>query len=89
MRLDLGGLLKEKGAGLAYKEKVAVDFPKDEIEVVGPVEVELCFTNTGDGIWVQGNVKALVMASCSRCLKEYEEVVTAKVEEQLAKGSGQ
>lgn len=87
MLLDLSGLLKEKGACLDYKEQVAVDFPKDEIEVSGPVEVDLGFTNTGDGIWVQGKIKALVNFPCSRCLKEYKETVTAKVEERLKKAA--
>ena len=88
MRLDLSGLLKEKGAGLDYKEKVAVDFPKDELEVTGPVEVDLCFTNTGGSIWAQGIIKALVLLPCSRCLKEYKEAVSAKIEELLKKGTG-
>lgn len=88
MRLDLSGLLKEKGASLDYKEKIAVDFPRDELEVAGPVEIDLCFTNTGGSIWAQGTVKALVMVPCSRCLKEYEEGVTAKIEELLKKGPG-
>ncbi len=87
MRLDLSGLLKEKGAGLDYKGKVVVDFPKEEIEVAGPVEVDLGFTNTGDGIWMQGRIKASVKVSCSRCLKDYKETVTAKIEEQLKKGA--
>lgn len=88
MRLDLNGLLKEKGASLDYKEKIAVDFPRDEIEVSGPVEVDLCFTNTGGSIWAQGKLKALVKVPCSRCLREYEEAITAKVEEQLKKEPG-
>ncbi|MFA5104228.1 MAG: DUF177 domain-containing protein [Candidatus Margulisiibacteriota bacterium] len=88
MRLDLSGLLKEKGAGLGYKEKVAVDFPRDELEVVGPVEVDLAFTNTGGSIWAQGRLKANIKVPCSRCLKEYEEAVTANVEERLKKKPG-
>lgn len=87
MRLDLSGLLKEKGVGLNYKEKVPVDFPKEELDVIGPVDADLCFTNTGDSIWMQGILKAQIMVPCSRCLKDYEETVTAKVEEQLKKGS--
>jgi uncharacterized protein len=88
MRLDLSGLLKEKGAGLGYREKVEVDLPKEEIEVSGPVDVDLGFTNTGDAIWMQGTITARVKLPCSRCLKEYEETITAKVEEQLKQGAG-
>ncbi len=85
MRLDLSGLLKEKGAGLEYKEKVAVDFPSEELEVAGPVDVDLCFTNTGGGIWMQGDISADIKVPCSRCLRQYCQKVTARVEERIKK----
>ncbi len=87
MRLDLSGLLKEKGAGLDYSEDVAVDFPKDELDLAGPVKAALGFTNTGDAIWMQGKISAPVKLECSRCLKEYVETITARVEEQLKQGA--
>ncbi len=87
MLLDLSEILKEKGAQLEYKDKVVVDFPKEEIEVNGPADVDLTFTNAGDTIWANGTVSAFVKLACSRCLKEIDSKIVFDVEEELKKGA--
>lgn len=87
MLLDLSEILKEKGGQLEYKDKVTVDFPKEEIEVNGPVDVDLTFTNAGHSVWANGTVSAFVKLVCSRCLKEIDSKIVVDVEEELKKGA--
>ncbi len=87
MLLDLNGLLKEKGVRILYSENVYVEVPKEEIDIVNPVNVNLEFTNTGDGLWMQGKIVANVHLNCSRCLENYVGQIVAVVEERLKKQS--
>ncbi|MEW6173383.1 MAG: DUF177 domain-containing protein [Bacillota bacterium] len=46
-----------------------------------PVELDLVVTNAGDFLWAVGVVSAAVRLTCSRCLKEYSEIIEGRFEE--------
>ena len=83
MRIDLTDVLKEVGNELHVKEKVPVDYPKDEIDIAGPVDVDLDFMNIQGSVLAKGRIKADVKLECSRCLREFILPVEADIEEQF------
>lgn len=83
MFLDLNDIFKEPSVKISFRDFVETNFVKEEIDISGLVEVDLNFTNTGNAIWMEGTISADVNLCCSRCLKEYVERVSAKIEERL------
>lgn len=83
MKIDLTEVLKEVGNELRIKEKITADFPKDEIDIAGPIDIDLDLVNIQGSVLAKGRIKAEVKLACSRCLKEIAVPVKADIEEQF------
>jgi|WetSurMetagenome_2_1015567.scaffolds.fasta_scaffold572053_1 uncharacterized protein len=89
MKIDVSDLLKEVGSELKVEAVEEFSFPEEDIKLCSPVTVKLKLVNTGQTVLVTGSLKARVMMSCGRCLKEFEHPVDIKIEEEYCKSGSQ
>jgi uncharacterized protein len=86
MKIDVSDLLKSVGAVIKIDESETFDFKEDGLELASPVEVKLKLTDIGDGvILVAGTLKTNAKLVCCRCLKEFDQPLNVKIEEQYSK----
>ena len=81
MKINVSELLNAVGNKAKIKIEERLEFPKDEIALISPVQADLTLTNTGRGILLEGRVKARVSLTCGRCLKEFAFLLEAEISE--------
>jgi uncharacterized protein len=62
-----------------------LEFVNREIEIEKPIELELEIFNTSDSFVVEGNLKAELILSCSRCLQKYSSPIELDISEDVLK----
>lgn len=75
MKIDVSEIIGEPGASISFAVTGAVELGadgQDDIEALAPFEVKGVATSTGEGVYVQANVKGTVRLTCSRCLADFE-----------------
>ena len=82
MRLNITDLLREVGNTQTISESVRMEFPLDELDLIGEVELNLELMNTGELVLVEGEVKGVTRLPCSRCGKIFKTPLVATVEEE-------
>lgn len=87
MRVDISGLRFEVGSRLAFsfREPLADGFPVG-LRLAGPVEVGGTILNTGPAYLVEGQIRAPVEATCSRCLAVFRQMVEVPLREEFREG---
>ncbi len=85
MKIDVSDLLKSLGAELKVNESERISLAGDDVELTSPVTVALKLVNTGGTVLVTGTLKTSVKLNCVRCLKEFDQPVSIKIEEEYAK----
>ncbi len=58
--------------------------PKD-VELEGPVQIELSLDRRGDEIWVRGALHTIALQQCSRCLIDFSQILELEFEVFCAK----
>ncbi|MDR3085691.1 MAG: DUF177 domain-containing protein [Christensenellaceae bacterium] len=72
MELPLGAAQKTPGERLPFEvegEFAAFEFSGDALAFDGPVKVRGFMTGIGEDITVEGQIEALLLGSCARCLQ--------------------
>ncbi|ADO76928.1 protein of unknown function DUF177 [Halanaerobium praevalens DSM 2228] len=80
--------LKEVGARKQVELELEFhnfEFANREIEIKDPIELELEIFNTTDSYVVEGEIKAKLILSCSRCLQEYNSTINLDLTENVVK----
>jgi uncharacterized protein len=85
MKIDVSDLLKSVGAELNINESEVLSLEDDNLSLSSPVQVNLKLTNTGGAILVEGTLKTNVRLCCCRCLKEFDQPLNLKMEEQYTR----
>lgn len=62
-----------------------LEFVNREIEIEKTIELELEIFNTSDSFVVEGNLKAELILSCSRCLQKYSSPIELDISEDVLK----
>lgn len=85
MKIDVSDLLKHIGSELKVDKSEELPLKDDDFSVTSPINVKLKLVNTGSSVLVTGTLKTKVKMCCCRCLKEYEQPISIKIEEQYSK----
>jgi uncharacterized protein len=83
VRVDVADLQRQPGARQKVVLVEDVGPSPDEDCSFGPAEVQAELSNTGSGISLTGVARAPVRLRCSRCLKEFDAVLEARLEERF------
>jgi uncharacterized protein len=84
VKIDVSDLLKSVGAELEVEKSEKLDFGSD-LTLSSPVKVNLKLINTGGTVLVTGTINTTVKLNCSRCLKQFDQPIILKIEEEYAK----
>lgn len=74
LKIDLSEIIDEVGASTAFDERSRFDpvvAGGSEVRFPEPVRARGVATNTGNGIYVEGNATGAVELECSRCLTRF------------------
>lgn len=82
-KVNVSEIIEAPGSSL----EVVGEFPLEVLQVgeerfalLGPADVNVVLSNAGSGIVTTGTVTARVRAVCSRCLCEFDSVITGEVD---------
>ena len=82
--LDLTNLLtKPIGSVEKFDIRESVQFPKEEIDLVAPIEGQITLTRLDNGIFANFDLKTKARFTCARCLKEFEKELDLKFEQEF------
>jgi len=83
LKIDLANIAGTPGARACYaiSEHLA---PSEGVSTKGPVVGEIIAENTGSLLLLRGQLRAVLVLSCVRCLEEAEQPVEIGVEEEFA-----
>jgi len=82
--IDISNIIKSFQTQMNINVSSEIESLNNVIDTVvfdGPVLVRGILTNTGEVINLEGNIKALYTAKCSRCLKEFKCELSVDVNE--------
>ncbi|MFO7815501.1 MAG: DUF177 domain-containing protein [Halanaerobiales bacterium] len=85
MILDLSDL-KEVGSKKKYTAELTVDhidFRNKEIEIAGPLKIDLDVLKTERSFVLTGKLKGALILQCSRCLKYFEYPIEVEIRDEL------
>lgn len=85
MKINISELLKETGRKICLNELINISFPKDELEIEGPVKANLELINVGENILIKGSLNTNIALICARCLKKYFNNLNINIEEEFSK----
>lgn len=80
--LDLGELLHSHGMRASTDVDVPC-IPAMELDCVTPITGSLVFTNTGNMLVIQGEVRVTLNTQCPRCLVDTRVVIDAEVDDEF------
>ncbi len=63
----------------------AVGIQATDVELEGPLWIELSLDRRGDEIWVRGAIHAIALQQCSRCLVDFSQILELEFEVFCAK----
>ncbi len=63
----------------------AVGIQAADVELEGPLRIELSLDRRGDEIWVRGALHAIALQQCSRCLIDFSQILELEFEVFCAK----
>lgn len=74
LKIDVSDIIDQPGASISFSETSRVDLGEgnEDIATPEPFTVRGIATSTGEGIYVQANVRGTVGITCSRCLTGFE-----------------
>lgn len=81
LRFNVGHLLE---ANLGTTTTTALDYPTIQISddlTLSPLQGEIHFTRTSDGIYISGELGSQVEAECVRCLMTFQQPITITLDE--------
>ena len=81
MHYNVAQLLKEPMGSTRRDTVDEGSLPLDDV-TVDRLEGSLLLTRTDAGVWVHGNLRAEMLATCSRCLEEFSQSVALELDEQ-------
>lgn len=88
MKIDVSDLLKHFGAELKVDRSEDFHLKDDNFAVSSPVNIKLKLVNTGRRtVLVTGTLNTKVRLCCCRCLKEYEQPLNIRLEEEYSKNA--
>lgn len=85
VKIDLTELLRKVGNTAEIEEAEKTSYPEDNLVLSQPVEIKAQLLNTGSSVLLKGKVKTEAVLTCSRCLKEYRQPLSVKIEEEYSK----
>ncbi len=85
MKLDLTEILNTTGSVLEFKDNFSVSFPKEEVELDGPISVDISFINAGEFVIAHGEIKTNILFECGRCLKKFSSAFDVSVDDKYVK----
>jgi uncharacterized protein len=89
MKIDVTDLLKSVGEIITVEKSEKMDFNDESLSLTSPIHVKLKLVNTGRTVLVTGTLNTTVKMNCSRCLKEFDQPISIKIEEEYAKKGAQ
>lgn len=74
LKIDVTEIIDQPGASISFSEtgRIALGEGNEDIATPAPFTVKGVATSTGEGIYVQANIRGTVGLTCSRCLREFE-----------------
>ncbi|HHY11951.1 MAG TPA: DUF177 domain-containing protein [Firmicutes bacterium] len=78
MKINVSDIIEQPGASIPFSETGSIEPLADgneDIMLPAPFTVEGVATSTGEGVYVQANVKGTVRLTCSRCLSSFDLMV--------------
>jgi uncharacterized protein len=75
LKIDVSDIIDEPGTSIAFSETGHIDLYGDGSDLIAtqaPFTVKGVATSTGEGIYVQANVRGTVGLTCSRCLADFD-----------------
>ena len=85
MILDLSDLM-EVGSKREYEKELDIDhidFRHKEIEIEGPLKVNLDVLKAEDSFVLTGQIEGTLILECSRCLKEFPYPIEVEISDEL------
>jgi uncharacterized protein len=82
--VDVKKLLAEAGQEQLFKSELTLEpflLGEETVKFKEPVAVNFVLRNVGEGILIEGKVKAVLVLHCSRCLTLFSLPLTTKVRE--------
>ncbi len=83
-RVSVSDLLKEPGAERRHKFEGCIEFldkSDEEIQLTSPVRISIRMQNTGGTIFVKVRAETEARMICSRCLKDYDQILAINIQE--------